>query len=399
LRGEIRFSIGCPAAGLPTEPATVTAARFVTRQLFDPAMLCQGAPVDPVLDLMVPEVAAQAAAHPGLVVRLGDCAGLDFGALRVGVAVGSVSPQLPNGRPGTTVSLTVSAVVPDADADGAPWAIQREVRVGTAAEQPDRIVTVSWEGAQVGAGIGTPLLPEPGSLPAWDEELFPGPAEPDPDSAAAVVQALARTLAEKAVAVGQTTVSRASGEEPTRFAGSGVLVPATGEVQLTYQERGVTEVRVLGHQRQFSHRPADDGSEPWSLYATGETPGLFEGSYTNNPFAVLDWLRHLSAAAPAECPEGLEARGCHAVEVPTAATLTPGTPGYREGMVHARRGNAAMVMLVGVSDARLAGVALSRRETDPDGTEHRVSSTWTFGPWDAEVPVVARPDSWRDVDA
>jgi hypothetical protein len=157
---------------------------------------------------------------------------------------------------------------------------------------------------------------------------------------------------------------------------------------------------VLGHERTFVDHVADDGGESWWLYATAQEPRLAESSQTSNPFAVLDWLRHLSKAAPVDCPEGIDAQACHAVEVPTKAALTPGTPGYREATVHARRGNPSIAMVVGVTDGRLAAVSLGREHTFLTRSV-RHTSTWIFAPWEeaAAVPAVERPAAWTDRDA
>jgi hypothetical protein len=390
------------AAGLPQDPSTTTAARFVARQLFDPAMLCERAPIDPLLELLVPGLAAQVGHdEANLAVRIHDCAGLRFDDMRVGVAAGAVEPGLWTGGAGTTVTLTVSAVF-STDAGGAAYTVEREVRLGMPEDQPDRIIAVTAPGADAGAGIGTSVLPDPAAFPAWDEELLPGPAQPDPNSAAAVIRALAATLAEDTLALGLSDDWVPADEEPDEYTGSGHMAPASGEAQLTFQHPEVRELRVLGHHRRFlDNLPATDSGETWRQYLTAEEPRLYESSFTSNPFAVLDWLRHLSAAAPTDCPEGVDAEHCHAVEVPTSEILTPGTPGYREAVVHARRGNPSMMMVVGVTDGRLAAVVLSRKAFDADGKSSRGTSIWTFAPWEAgtPAPLVERPPSWTEIGA
>lgn len=397
---ESAVAVVLAAAGLPTDPSTVTAARFVTRQLFDPAMLCGDAPATPLLELMVPDLAAQVGVADAP-LRLGDvCPDVSFDVMWVGAARGKVVDGiLSTGRGGTTVALTVSAVYRAANAGGAPIAVERDVRVGLPTDQPDRIVAVSWEAAGVGAGIGTGALPELGALPAWDDEVIDGPEQPDPGSAAAIIQALAATLASDAVDLGHEVDVQPSDGEDVRFTGSGFLAPTTGEAHLTYDGADFRETRILEHRRQFMDWVEPDANgETWDLYVTAVAPRLGEGSSTYNPYAVLDWLRHLSVAAPTDCPQGIEAGTCHAVDIPTAATLTPGTPGYREAMVHARRGNPTMTMVVGLTGGRLAAVRMSRDLQWWDGTSSRTTSTWTFAPREAVTPVpeVQRPPSWSD---
>jgi hypothetical protein len=59
-----------------------------------------------------------------------------------------------------------------------------------------------------------------------------------------------------------------------------------------------------------------------------------------------------------------------------------------------------MTIVAGVTDGRLAAVVVSRRHGRRDGPPARVTSTWTFLPWDdGAAPVIERPPSWTDPDA
>ncbi|WP_157936973.1 hypothetical protein [Geodermatophilus chilensis] len=389
------------AAGLPAGPGTTTAARLLARQLFDPAFLCGRASTAPVLELMHPALAAQVARADGALVRISDCGRLTFDDMRIGSARGAVRSGMPDGRPGTSVSLTVAAlyVAPRTGAGSAPFAVERGIAIGLTAERPDQVFSLAWEGAQIGAGIGTTVLPDPDVLPPWDEETLPAVTTGDPASAAEVVQALAATLAESALTLGYEELREPPDQEPYRLVGTGALLPGVGQAQLGIEDPDLREVRVLDFSQQYSDTPGSPDSRTgstWHFYGTAEVPGLREVSATQNPYAVLDWLRRLSAARPTACPGGVVAERCHAVEVPTTAVLTAGTPGFREALVHARRGNSRMTMVVGVTGGRLGAVVTGRSYGSLDGTWMPVTTTWRFGTWPPGTPLpdVDRPSSW-----
>jgi hypothetical protein len=355
--------------------------------------------------MLHPEIAAKAAAvadRAGILVRLADCAGLDRSGLRLGAATGSTQPGMGADHAGTTVTLRVSTVFAASGVGGAPLAVEREWTLGIPADNPGRIDSIGWNGLHVGAGIGTTSLPDR-TMPSWDTELLTPPAAPNAESAAAVIQALAATLATDTVAVSLRQEMLTDGEEPNLLQGTGVLIPDSGQAQMVFEDGGFREVRVLDFHRQFGDYPGSpdpDTGGTWHLYETGAHPGLAEGSTSHNPYAALDWLRSLSAAAPTTCPEDVEAGRCYAVTVPTADVLTPGTPGYREATVHARRGNSTMTMVVGVTDGRLAAVVVGLRHGHKDGAPTRVTSTWTYAPWGEDAaPVIERPPFWTDPDS
>ena len=85
--------------------------------------------------------------------------------------------------------------------------------------------------------------------------------------------------------------------------------------------------------------------------------------------------------------------------VPTVDALTPGTPGYREATVHARRGNSSMTMVVGESGGCLAAVVVGLAQGHHGGRSTRVTWAWTFAPWVGEPPVIERPLFWTDPHA
>lgn len=382
--------------GLPADPYSLTTARFLTRQLFDPAVLCGTGGTSGLRELLVPELVAQV--DPALddaLTRFPDCTGLDLSDMRIAAASGAVSSQLPDRQaPGRTVRVRVTAgyAVPSAGTGWALWSIEREVALGFLADQPGQAVTLELLAADAGPGTGLASLPDPAETAAWDEELTPRVDRPAPESAAAVLGALAATMAAEARQVGREVSWEGADGTPQVESWSGVLLPAAGAAQLQASTGGaeVAEIRVLDQYRQFLRVEEEGGG--WRRYPTAGAPRLAEGSSTDNPFAVLDWLRHLSAAAPMACPDDVPADRCHGVEVPTSALLTPGTPGYREAVVHARRSNGMMRLLVGVADGRLSAVVVDRRLGELEGAGTRVRSRWTFSDWTGgELPAVAEP--------
>lgn len=85
------------------------------------------------------------------------------------------------------------------------------------------------------------------------------------------------------------------------------------------------------------------------------------------------------------------------MQVETDSVLRPGTPGYRQCLVNAQRGNRQLLLRVGVTDGLLSAVVLDYELGSVDADPTRVVDTWTFGsPTDEPPPELLPPESYAE---
>lgn len=408
LEGAARAML--TVANAADDPLLLSAARFMARQVADPARLCGPVEGEPMADLLLPEAlrlwqrdAVDETGSPYVIFS--DCATegvfLTFADMRVtGARLLRAGPSPGYVGDGVRVAVDMLYLIPG-PRGVRPVTQTRSGFVYVDTRAPHRLGGTPELRWSTGPGFGEAGLPEFGTFASAGDTTSIEAGAPQAEAAVAVTTALAATLTAASASLRFTRDIGRIGERRTTYAGQGSIYPAAGALLLDLPEAPAGEIRVLDGGRVFSRNfeTGDDG-EPdrdWRLVDGGVAPrNRSEVPNSPNLFARLDWIGHLAAASPVDCAalggEDIGAAHCYAVRTRTTATLTPGTPGYRDAVAQASRGNAWLDLQVAVLDGRLAAIRADQSFDRPGALGFTSTTLWWISDYaDASVPLPLVP--------